>query len=71
MREELLARSRLTAADLELLRHEAAGHGSKVIGALLNVEAKTIDCRFQRINAKLDAPDRRTAVRMAKLYGLL
>ncbi|MBS3997408.1 MAG: autoinducer binding domain-containing protein [Hydrogenophaga sp.] len=71
MREELLARSRLTAADLELLRHEAAGHGSKVIGALLNVEAKTIDCRFQRINAKLGAPDRRTAVRMAKLYGLI
>lgn len=71
MRDELLARSRLTAADLELLRHEAAGHSSKVIGALLNVEAKTIDCRFQRINAKLEAPDRRTAVRIAKLYGLM
>lgn len=71
MREELMARSRLTPADLELLRQEAAGHSSKVIGALMNVEATTIDCRFQRINAKLDAPDRRTAVRMAKLYGLL
>lgn len=71
MREELMARSRLTPAELDLLRHEAAGHSSKVIGALLNVGATTIDCRFQRINAKLDAPDRRTAVRIAKLYGLL
>lgn len=71
MRDELLARSRLTPADLELLRHEAAGHSSKMIGAALQVEAKTIDCRFQRLNAKLEAPDRRTAVRIAKLYGLL
>lgn len=71
IRNELLIKSRLTAADIELLRHEAAGHSSKVIGALLNLEAKTIDCRFQRISAKLEAPDRRSAVRIAKLYGLL
>lgn len=71
MRKELLAKSRLTAADIELLRHEQAGHTSKVIGAALNLEAKTIDCRFQRISAKLEAPDRRTAVRIASLYGLL
>jgi DNA-binding CsgD family transcriptional regulator len=71
VRKELLAKSRLTAADIELLRHEQAGHTSKVIGAALNIEAKTIDCRFQRISAKLDAPDRRTAVRIARLYGLL
>ena len=45
--------------------------GSKVIGAAMNLEAKTIDCRFQRLNAKLGAPDRRTAVRIARLYGLL
>lgn len=71
IRKELLAKSRLTAADIELLRHEQAGHTSKVIGAALNVEAKTVDCRFQRISAKLDAPDRRTAMRIARLYGLL
>lgn len=70
MREELMARSRLTPADLELLHHEAAGHSSKVIGAALSIEATTVDCRFQRINAKLEAPDRRTAARIAKLYGL-
>lgn len=71
IRKELLAKSRLTAADIELLRHEQAGHTSKVIGAALNIEAKTVDCRFQRISAKLDAPDRRTAARIARLYGLI
>jgi DNA-binding NarL/FixJ family response regulator len=71
MREELLQGVRLTEADLNLLRHEAAGHSSKVIGTTMNLEAKTIDCRFQRLNAKLGAPDRRSAVRIARLYGLL
>jgi hypothetical protein len=70
IRQELLARSRLTAADIELLRHEDAGHTSKVIGAHLQVDAKTIDCRFQRISAKMNAPDRRSAARKARLYGL-
>jgi DNA-binding CsgD family transcriptional regulator len=71
MRKELLLRANLTDAELELLRHEAAGHSSKVIGAALKVEATAIDCRFQRLNTKLDAPDRRTALRIARLYGLL
>lgn len=71
MRKELLRRSRITDADLDLLRHEASGHSSKVIAAALNLEPTTIDCRFQRLNAKLDAPDRRSAIRVAKLYGLL
>ena len=71
IRQELLTRSRLTPADIELLRHERAGHSSKVIGAALNIEAKTVDCRFQRVSAKLQAPDRRSAARIARLYGLL
>lgn len=71
IRKELLVKSQLTVTDLELLRHEASGHTSKVIGAALNIEAKTVDCRFQRVSAKLDAPNRRTAVRIARLYGLL
>ena len=71
IRHELLVRSRLTAADIDLLRREEAGHSSKVIGAALNIEAKTVDCRFQRVSAKLEAPNRRMAVRIARLYGLL
>lgn len=71
VRDELLIKSRLTTADIELLRHETAGHISKIIAALLHTEAKTIDCRFQRVSAKLDAPNRRVAVRIARLYGLI
>jgi hypothetical protein len=37
----------------------------------MNTEAKTIDCRFQRVSSKLGAPNRRAAVRLARLYGLL
>lgn len=71
LRRELVSRARITDDDVVLLRHEALGHGSKLIAAELHTEAKTIDCRFQRLNAKLDAPNRRTAVTIARLYGLL
>ena len=71
IRRELLLTSRLTADDIELLRYAEAGHSSKVIGAALKIEAKTVDCRFQRVMTKLDAPNRRMAVRIARLYGLL
>lgn len=68
---ELVAKSGITADEIALLRHEEAGHTSKMIGAELNIEAKTVDSRFQRLSAKLDAPDRRTAARIARLYGVL
>jgi len=71
LRSELVRSARITAEDFDLLRHEACGHGSKLIAMELHTEAKTIDCRFQRLNAKLGAPNRRAAVRIARLYGLL
>ncbi|MCV2367011.1 helix-turn-helix transcriptional regulator [Roseateles oligotrophus] len=71
IKRELLAKSHLTPDDLALLRHEEAGHCSKVIAAALNTEAKTIDCRFQRLNNKLGAPNRRLALRIAKLHNLI
>jgi len=71
IRNDLLERSRITPDEIDLLRHEAAGHTSKMIAAALNMKARTVDCRFQRVNAKLNAPDRRTAMRIARLYGLL
>ncbi len=71
MRRELLATTRISDAEINLLRQEESGHTSKHIGALLNIEAKTVDCRFQKVCAKLNAPDRRTAARIARLYGLL
>ena len=71
VRDELLCRSKLTGEDIELLRHELAGRGSKAIANLMNLEGKTIDSRFQRVCAKLGVPNRRAAVRVALLYGLL
>ena len=71
LRDELVRKARLTGEDVALLQHEASGHGSKVIAAELHTEAKTIDCRFQRLNAKLGVPNRRAALRIARIYGLL
>lgn len=71
IRDDLLERSRLTPVEIELLRHEAAGHTSKMIAATANVKAQTVDCWFQRVNAKLNTPDRRTAMRVARLYGVI
>jgi DNA-binding CsgD family transcriptional regulator len=71
IKAELIARARITDADLALLRSEEAGLSSKAIAADLGTEAKTIDCRFQRVSAKLGAANRRAAVRIAKLYGLI
>lgn len=68
---ELITWSGITANEIALLRHEEAGHTSKMIAAELNIESKTIDSRFQTLNMKLDVPDRRTAARIARLYGLL
>ncbi|MFG6415075.1 helix-turn-helix transcriptional regulator [Roseateles sp. DC23W] len=69
--DDLVERSRITAEELELLRHEAAGHTSKVVGATLGIKPRSVDYRFSRVSAKLDAPDRRTAMRIARLYGLI
>jgi len=71
IRDDLLERSQITPDEIDLLRHEAAGHTSKMIAAALNIKPKTVDSRFQHLRAKLNAPDRRTAMRIARLYGLL
>lgn len=71
IRDDLLARSRLTPDQIELLRYEAAGHSSKSIAAELGIKPKVVDRRFQRVCEKLDAPDRRIAVRIARLYDLI
>lgn len=70
-REELVQRAHLTDRDLELLRHEQMGHGSKRIAKALQAEAKTIDCRFHRLNVRLGVANRREAVRLCQRYGLL
>lgn len=71
IRRELVERARITDDDLVLLRYEDRGHTSKQIAIELKTLAKTIDCRFQRVSSKLAAPNRKAAVRLAKLYGLI
>lgn len=71
LRDEFSRKARISAADLALLRHEDLGHGSKIIAAELHTHATTIDCRFQRLNTKLGVSNRRAAVRIARLYGLI
>ncbi|WP_428424402.1 autoinducer binding domain-containing protein [Methylibium sp.] len=71
LKRALIARAHITDGDLALLRYEAHGHSSKVIAVALHTEAKTIDCRFQRLNGKLGVANRRDAVRLGKLYGLI
>lgn len=70
-RNELVQRAHLTDRDLDLLRYEFLGHGSKRIASALNAEPKTIDCRFHRLNVRLGVANRRDAVRLCQRYGLL
>lgn len=71
MRSELIDRIRMSPEEFDLLRREDRGEGSKTIAKALGTQATTIDCRFQRIIAKLGAPNRKEAARIARLYGLL
>lgn len=71
IRDELIANLKLTEDDLALLRHEQQGHSSKVTASTLDTLPQTIDCRFQRLSAKLGMANRRAAVRYAELYGLI
>lgn len=71
IRRELIARARITAGDLELLRHQCQGHSSKRIAAELRVSRSSINSRFQRMNTKLGVPNRRMAARLAAECGLI
>ena len=71
VKREIIAETRLTAGDLALLAHERQGHSTKMIAAALNTSPSSIDSRFQRANAKLGAPNRKAAARMAAEYGLI
>jgi hypothetical protein len=67
----LIAQARITDEDLALLRHEQQGHASKVIAVAMNTEVSTIDCRFHRLSLRLGTANRRAAVRLAEIYGLI
>ncbi len=71
LRQELLDLARLSEEDLELLRHERQGHRSKHIAIALNLNAMSVDSRWQRLNAKLGVSSRAAAASLAAEYGLV
>jgi len=71
LRNELMARARITEGDLELLRHQCLGHSSKRIAAELRVSRSSINSRFQRMNSRLGVANRRMAARLVAECGLI
>ena len=71
VKDELLASARLTNEDLVLLMHERLGHSTKFIAAKLDMSPNAINSRFQRMNAKLGVPNRKSAAQLAAEYGVI
>jgi DNA-binding CsgD family transcriptional regulator len=61
----------LHEADIELLKLEWQGLGTKEISARTGMSPASVDSRFQRLNARLDCPNRKASARRAAAYGLL
>lgn len=70
-RVELLARTRITPFEVELLRHERLGHGSKHIARVMRSTEGAVNSRFQRLNMKLGTPNRKAAAQLAVECRLL
>ena len=71
IRDELIVKAGIDDRDRDLLRLEAEGHSSKEIARQLAISTAAVDSRFRRIRARLDAPTRRAAARLAAEYGLI
>lgn len=71
LERELRSVCRLSAEEAELLCFERDGKTSKQISKQIGVPPQTIDCRFQRVCAKLRAASRQQALSIAVSYGIL
>ena len=71
IRRELLDEYKVTSEDLELLRRARLGHPTKQIATELGVSEGSINNRFQRLNAKFDAVDRKATANQAAEYGMI
>lgn len=70
-REELVQSARFSAEDLLLLDLQRQGLSTKQMVGVTKMSAKSINSRFQRINARLGVPNRKAAARRAAEYGLI
>jgi len=71
LRDELLEHSNLSSADLQILSREWSGCSTKMIARELGWSTGAVDCRFQRVIAKLGVANRGAAARLAAEYGLI
>jgi DNA-binding CsgD family transcriptional regulator len=67
----LLVSARLQDTDIELLRMESQGMGTKEISQRTGMTTASVDSRFQRIIARLECASRKAAAQRAAAYGLL
>jgi DNA-binding CsgD family transcriptional regulator len=70
-KRELIRTLRITDEELELLRLELRGVGSKRVAGELGTTVVAINSRWQRLNGKLSSPHRQSAARLAAKYGLI
>jgi DNA-binding CsgD family transcriptional regulator len=71
VRQEIVAQCRISPDEIELLRLEWAGLGTKAICRELGLSPTSVNSRFQRLINKMSTPNRRAAARLAAEYGLL
>lgn len=68
---ELVESAQLTDDDVVLLMHERLGHSTKAMATTLDLTPNAINSRFQRINARLGVPNRKSAAQLAAEYGVI
>lgn len=61
----------LTARELEVLKHLAKGHSTRVIANQLNISSATVNNHIKHILTKLDAHTRLEAIRHAESAGVI
>ena len=71
VREEIIEDHKIDETDLELLRLERRGFGTKKIADQLQTSDASVNSRFQRLNAKFNQPNRKASARFAAEYGLI
>jgi len=71
IRSELMSRARIKPDDLHLLQLAQQDLHSKSIAARLQIASTTVDCRLNRLCHRLGVANRRSAIRLAEIYGLI
>lgn len=71
LRAALIERLSISEIEIEMLRLEIAGLGTKTAAIRLGLSEATVNTRWQRLNAKLGVPQRRQAANTAARFGIV